>query len=336
MRIDLGIVSAAVAALLLAASVTGSPGSASALESGDAGAPRPLVPALYAADLEDPATLGVGRIARDVNEHLAAVEAMSGWIDERIAGLGWTRARPVVARDNAEMVDFLRRGIVDVVSETPLSALLYVRAAGASLLLRERRKGERSYSSLLFVRDDSPLTSLADLRGRRVAFEDAGSTAAFLLPLAAMKRTGTRVVRLDDSTSAPDEFSIGYYFTLSESSIPTAVLRGVADAGALSNQEFEELHAERPERAAELRVIHRSAPVPRAFLLAGPRVDAAQREALRRLMLEMQEDAAGRRILSGFNKIDRFDPVDATVDAEMKELEASYALVEDEIAEGTR
>lgn len=328
-------VAAALAAILAATTAPGGPATASAHEL-DVASPRPSAPSLYASDLEDPATLGIGRIARDVGEHLPAVQAVSHWIDERVAGLGWTRARPVVARDNAEMVDFLRRGIVDVVSETPLSALLYVHAAGASLLMRERRKGEQTYSSLVFVRDDSPFTSLADLRGRRVAFEDAGSTTAFLLPLAAMKRAGMRVVRLDDAKSAPDEFSVGYYFTLSERSIPTAVLRGTADAGALSNQEFEELQRKQPERAAALRVIHRSGSVPRAFLLTGPGVTPDRREALGKLLLAMQADSEGRRILYEFNKVDRFDPLDASIDASMQELEATYALVQDEVLEGAR
>lgn len=335
MRADnrtVGIAAFGLAALVL---VTGGADRVAAREL-EIASPRPKAPALFGADLEDPATLGVGRIARDVGEHLPAVQAMADWLDERVAGLGWKRVRPVVARDNAEMVDFLRRGIVDVVSETPLSALLYVHTAGARLLLRERRKGEQTYSSLVFVREDSPLTSLADLRGRRIAFEDAGSTTAFLLPLAAMKRAGMNVVRLDDAKSAPDEFSVGYYFTLSERSIPTAVLRGAADAGALSNQEFEELQRKQPERAASLRVIHRSAPVPRAFLIAAPGVTAAQRDSLVALMHAMQDDSQGLRLLYEFNKVDRFDPLDASVEASMQELETTYAIVQDEVVEATR
>jgi len=293
--------------------------------------PRGQSPTLFRKDLEQPDTLGIGRIARDVDEHLPAVEALSHYLEPRIAHLGYTKARAVLARDNAEMADFLRRGIVDLVSETPLSAVYLVEASGASIALRERRKKSESYSSVIFVRADSPLRTLADLRGRRIAFEDPGSTTACLLPLAEIKRAGLQTAALEDATSPPVDNAVGYFFTLSESSISTAVARRVADAGALSNEEWRALQQKQPAPPVELRIIHTSAAVPRAFVLTGPAVSVEQRDGLRKILLAMEADDDASDVLKTYGKVDGFDPIDANLEEQIRSLEATYNLLREEM-----
>jgi len=293
--------------------------------------PRGQPPSLFRNDLEEPDTLGVGRIARDVDEHLPAVEALSRYLEPRIAHLGYAKARAVLARNNAEMADFLRRGIVDVVSETPLSAIYLVEASGASIALRERRKKSESYSSVIFVRADSPLNTLADLRGHRIAFEDPGSTTACLLPLADIKRVGLQPIALEDATSPPVENAVGYFFTLSESTIATAVARRVADAGALSNEEWRALRHKHPTPPVDLRIVHTSEPVPRGFVLTGPAVSAERRDGLRKILLAMEADDDGSDVLNDYGKVDGFDPIDANLEAQIRSLEATYALLREEM-----
>jgi len=294
-------------------------------------APRGAPPSLYARELTEPEILGVGRIARDVREHLGPLEEMAEYLTGKITGLGFKSARPVLARNNSEMVDFLRRGIVDVLSETPLSAVHMVKSAGATILLHERRKGRTAYSSVMFVRDDSSIRTLADLRGRRIAFEDPGSTTACLLPLAAIKQAGLATVPLDDAMSPPVPDAVGYFFTLSESSIATAVVRRVADAGALSDEEWRTLQRKQPDAASALRLIHTSDPVPRAFVLAGPALSAEQRDGLRTILLAMQDDHVGRATLHHYGKVDGFDAIDGELEKRIDGLEATHALLAEEM-----
>ncbi|MFN2425615.1 MAG: phosphate/phosphite/phosphonate ABC transporter substrate-binding protein [Candidatus Binatia bacterium] len=294
-------------------------------------APRGAVPSLFGEELLEPGVLGVGRIARDVSEHLPRVEAMAAYLSPRIAALGFTRARPVLARDNAEMADFLRRGIVDLFSESPVSAVHLAETAGALILLRERREGSATYSSVIFVRSDSPVRTLSDLRGRRVAFEDAGSTTTCLLPLAAIKSAGVETALLEEPASPPVPGVAAYYFTLSESSIPTAVARSAADAGALSNLGWDKLNLKMPAAVARLRVIHTSQAVPRAFAMTGPAVTPSQRDGLRALLLAMQDSADGREVLQEYGDVDGFDTINAALEGDIAGLESTYALVREEM-----
>ncbi len=288
-------------------------------------------PILYRDELEQPDTLGVGRVARNVSEHLPALDAMASWLGSRIGGLGYARARPVVARDNAEMIEFLRRGIVDVVSETPLSAIHFVKAAGATILLRESRGGRATYDSVVFVRKDSPIHTLADLGSHRVAFEDSGSTTAFLLPLAGIKRTGLATVALATPMQASPKDAVGYFFALSETAILAAVARDVADAGALSSEEWKAAEDQQPKTVSGLRVIYESNEVPRAFLLSGPSVSAEQRAGLGKLLLQMIGDADGRETLDRYDKVDGLSVIDAATERSIADLEETWSLVHTEL-----
>ncbi len=293
--------------------------------------PRGRAPSLYGSELEEPRTLGVGRIARDVSKHLPALEAVAKWLAPGAQDLGFDKVRPVIARDNHEMIDFLERGIVDLISETPLSALHFVEEAGASIILRERRMSRDEYRSVILVREDSPIRSLSDLAGRRIAFEDAGSTTAFLLPLAALKRAGLRAAEIDDVTQPPVEGAVAYFFARSETSILTAVARGVADAGAMSDEEWKDFRHDKPGPAGLLRVLHQSDPVPRAFVLTGPGVSPKQRDGLRELLLTMSNDHRGLEALARYNDIDGFDPIGSAIERQIAALGETHALVREEL-----
>ena len=80
-----------------------------------------------------------------------------------------------LVQNNREMIDRLRAGEVDLIMDTPFSALTYERDTGAQLLLRAWKGGVPSYRSGFFTRDDSSIRTLADQGG---AGQTTGSRAA--------------------------------------------------------------------------------------------------------------------------------------------------------------
>ena len=293
--------------------------------------PRGAPPALFGQELEDPATFGIGRVARDVAKEFPSLDAMAVHLSDRIKDLGYARARPVIARDDGEMIDFLRRGIVDLVSETPLSALHFVHEAHASILLGEERQGHGEYRSVLFVRFESAIGKLEDLRAKRIVLEDTESTTSSLLPLAALKQAGLQVAVLENAQTSPPEQSVGYYFTDSKSAIVAAVLDRSADAGALSDEDWRTLRRKEPGVAANLRLLYESSSIPSGFLLASPTVSANQREKLRAIFLSMETDGPGRAMLDRYNRVNGFRPFNAALQKDIQRLEPTYLLVREEM-----
>jgi phosphonate transport system substrate-binding protein len=60
----------------------------------------------------------------------------------------------------------------------------------APMLTLRQAEGETGYYSALVVRADSPVKSLADMRGRTLGYVDYNSTSGYLYPRAAMRRQG--------------------------------------------------------------------------------------------------------------------------------------------------
>ena len=54
--------------------------------------------------------------------------------------------------------------------------------SGARPLLLTERNGVREYQTVFFVRRDSPVQRIQDMRGHRLALQNTASTSAYLVP----------------------------------------------------------------------------------------------------------------------------------------------------------
>ena len=90
------------------------------------------------------------------------------------------------ASDYAAVIEGQRAGKVDIASYGPFS---YVIAKDGGVPIEAvaapvHEEGARpAYTSLCYTTPDSGITSLADLRGKKVAFVDKASTSGYLVPL---------------------------------------------------------------------------------------------------------------------------------------------------------
>lgn len=139
-------------------------------------------------------------------------------------------------------------------------------------LLAVAVKGGRSvYYSGLFVRADSPVQSIGDLRHKRVAFGDVNSTSAFIFPIAMFLDAGIDPVR--DLSAVR--------MTGTHANSLAALLNGEVDAAALSFDSYDKAVRANVPGARGLRVIARSEPIPYPPLIANTRLDPALRARLR-------------------------------------------------------
>ena len=273
-------------------------------------------------------TIVIGRVSDNPSKHMPRVEAMAGYLAERLAPLGITAGAAVIAADNDQMVEFLRNGTVDVVSETILSALKFTEEAGAEILLREWKRGAPTYRTVFFTRRDSDITSLSDLRGRTLAFEDPGSTSAFLVPLAMLRQEGLRAAEIRTPRSKAAEDMVGYGFAGGEANIAAWVHRGMADAGAFNNQDWAERtpHAMKPD----LRVFHEGEPVIRSLLLVRRGLAPEMKAALSDVLTTMHENPEAAEVLTRA-KVSRYDQITDTERQHLDRAMELYALVHEEV-----
>ena len=250
--------------------------------------------------------LVIGRVSNNPRKDYPALKPLGDYLAGRLAGAGIGEARLRFAGGTEEMADLLRDGEVDVVFDTVFPALSYNSGAGAKLLLREWRDGVPNYRSILFKRKDTPIHGLTDLVGRTLAFERPGSTTAYFVPKAELMAAGLQLRELKAPKQPPPPGSVGYVFAGSENNLVVWVHRGLVEAGAFSDIDWEQSEDMPPELKDDFEIFYRSAPLPRALVVVRPGLPPLLEEQIKQAFLDADADPAGIAALRA-RKVTRYD-----------------------------
>ena len=152
--------------------------------------------------------------------------------------------------------------------------------------------GTSTYYGMIFVRKDSGIKNVVDMKGKRFAWVDKATTAGWLFPLHFFHKQGIQ----DPQSSYLKES----YFTGTHEDAILDVLNGKADIGAAKNTVFYRL-AETDKRVVdELEILAESPLVPANSLAFAPHVPSSLRNAVKKILLGMSDDPDGRAILAEF------------------------------------
>lgn len=277
------------------------------------------------------AVLVLGRISDDPQAHYEQLKPLLDYVVSRMGDVGITEGRILMAKDPQQMASYLRRGRVDWVTETAGTGMALEQRGGAVPLLLTERNGVRTYQSLFFVRRDSPAGALADLRGQTLALQSAASTSAYLVPAMTLLEQGIRPEILLSPHDTPAPGAVGYVFARSELNISTYVHKRLVDAGVVSSVDWEDVRAVPPAFRNDLRVIHRSEPVPRALEMVRADLPAAVRSRLREVLLEASRDPLAAPALRRFFGTTGFHAIDPASQQRLARLRAGLVRVRLEV-----
>jgi len=251
-------------------------------------------------------TLTLGLVS-EVNR--SAIEAhfadFVSYVARKVSAAPAMQGKVLVASTPFELAKFLEQKRVDFYLESPYPTYVinYVHGAG-KLLLRRWKGGAAEYYSVIFTRSDGGLRRLDDLRGKTIGFEDPSSTSGYLLPKFFLGRAGFKLIekaRFDPNAS---NVEVRYVFAYSQDKLVDWVLTKQVDAGAFSSEDHARLDGQKKTAIAVLAQTER---LPRH--LVSVRADVAPELArrLERVLLGMEGDEEGRRILSRTDQTTKFD-----------------------------
>lgn len=174
-----------------------------------------------------------------------------------------------------EGLDALVTGDIDFSRLGPASYILAKRKNhDLTLLASEAHGGDKNFPAVIVVARDSPIKTIADLRGKRFAFGDPNSTAGRYLPQAELASAGVNARNL-----------ASYEFLGRHDKVLFAVASGRFDAGATNVNTFTK-YAD----AKNLRELVRY-PSPTHAWTAHSKLDPAMVKALRKALLDMADPA---------------------------------------------
>ncbi len=194
------------------------------------------------------------------------------------------------------------------------------------LVIARDADGSVSYIAVMYVRADSPITSLEQMRGRTLAWSDPNSTSGYLVPRSELREAGI----------TPETYFGRTTFAGGHEQAVVAVLNRQYDAGvtwASGVGELSQGYSRGALRAmvdkgmlnmADIRIIWRSRPIPNGPTIVRGDLPQAFRDDMRAFMLALPDhhNAIFRQVergaAVGYNRAEHaaFAPVIAMVRAE--------------------
>ena len=214
--------------------------------------------------------------------------------------LGEKVQRPVILiqrKSYAEMAVLLLNGGADLAFFSSGGYNSFRNVGEMEVLVSQQRMGQPYNQGFLLVAKDSEAKTLADLRGKTIAFSDPLSYSGYSF-LAEM---------LKEQQETPETFFGRYIYTYNHEKSFRAVATKLVDAAAVTSLIYYRAQQKTPELAEAVKFIAVSPPFGAGPVVVGKSLNLAQRDALRKSLLSMHEDPRGKAALAGL-MIDKYIP----------------------------
>ena len=266
----------------------------------------------------------VGSISETIKEEVSDFKPLTDYLAARLKERGILKSQVVVSQSIPEMVDLVKKGEVDLYTDSAFPVLQVSKLAGMRPMLRRWKRGKADYHSVIFVRKDSGIESVSDLMGKTIGFDQPSSTSGYLIPKAVLIRAGMAVGELESRESRIPEDSIGYVFTQDDENTLFWVLEERVAAGAMDNESFDSMSGRRKD---ELKVLERSISVPRHLVAFRSSMDSTLSVEIRNVLIEMHENEEGRKALVAFQHTTKFDTFRVGADEALKPIQKLMEFV---------
>ena len=210
--------------------------------------------------------------------------------------------RVTVASDYAAVIEALRNRTADLAFVHPGGYVLASREAKATIMVRNLWHGKSSFTSRIYVRRESGLKTLEELRGKTMAFIDPASSSGYIYPMVLLIQRG--LVKNRD----PKTFFREVVFAGAHDAGMRALLNSHVDALASFDMAREQYLSDPVERE-RIVVVAETPEIPEAGIAARDGLDAATFAKVRAALLQIRAPAYAT-LLKRLYEIDGFAPAD--------------------------
>ncbi len=194
----------------------------------------------------------------------------------------------IVPLSGAVIVEGLANGTIDVAYVSATDMLNGRKSRAASLLLAGEIAGQTWYRSYWLALKEKPHASVESLRGKPIAFSSRTSTSGFIIPLYDLRKKGLISAKGD----AEEFFGKGnVWFGSGYVSAVERVLRGEAEAAAVSYYVLDEDKHLTLEQRQKLKKVAEQGPVPTHVLAASHKLSESERTQLKAALLALNQPA---------------------------------------------
>ena len=224
------------------------------------------------------------------------LKPISDYLSERLG----VKVEAFTASNYIGVVEGLGSGSVDFGIIPPFSSLLAQKQSSAKPILTSKGKtGKPGYTAELYVRKDSGIKSLQDVKGKKVAFVDPSSSSGYIYPGAMLVEAG---LNLDKDISY--QFSGGHdkslQLLLNKDVDVIATFDGVEDRYA---KDF-------PQAKTDIQKLATSDMIPGIMVTVSSKMDKELQEKLEKALRDIEKDPKMKEMFTKMFSITGFTDVD--------------------------
>jgi len=219
-----------------------------------------------------------------------------------LGGLVGMPVRVTVASDYAAVIEALRNRTADLAFVHPGGYVLAHREARATIVARNLWHGKSSFTSRIFVRRESGIKSVEELRGKSMAFVDPASSSGYIYPMVLLVQRG--LVKNRD----PKTFFKEVVFSGAHDASMRALLNGHVDAIA-SFDLAREQYLKDPAERERIVFVAETPEIPEAGIAARDGLDPALFGRVRAALISIKPPAHAD-LLKRLYEIDGFAPAE--------------------------
>ena len=224
------------------------------------------------------------------------LKPISDYLSERLG----VKVEAFTASNYIGVVEGLGSGSVDFGIIPPFSSLLAQKQSNAKPILTSKGKtGKPGYTAELYVRKDSGIKSLQDVKGKKVAFVDPSSSSGYIYPGAMLVEAG---LNLDKDISY--QFSGGHdkslQLLLNKDVDVIATFDGVEDRYA---KDF-------PQAKTDIQKLATSDMIPGVMVTTSSKMDKELQEKLEKALRDVENDPKMKELFTKMFSITGFTDVD--------------------------
>jgi len=241
--------------------------------------------------------LKLGRSSADEIKELHRTEPIGNYLLKHLKSFGYGQTRVVSGGEGriSKFIEIMKSENVDIVFDSMYAASILSKEAEMEPILIANRQGILYYSSYIFVRKESGINKIKDLKNKTIAFEDKGSTSAYFLPKRAIEKAG---IPLSEKSS---KAKLKYIFTHDKHQISNYVYLKKVDAGALSSVDWNEDNKVPLFMKDNLRIIHKTESIPKLFVMVRKGMKPELKAEIIKIFTNMHNSKEGRAAMEKYN-----------------------------------
>ena len=244
--------------------------------------------------------LSIGTITEKPTWKYSYYRELADYLQRRLG----ERVRVVFADSMERMRELVGNGEVDVFIDSLYPSMKVCLKDLCKPLLIRLKDGVRYYRSVIFVRSDSSVRSIKDLRGRMIAFDEPFSTSGYFVPIILLIENGFRPIKLETLLDNVPYDRVGFAFAGDEENVVSWVFLRRTVAGAIGDVNLGQIAG---KKMNTFRILVRSEEIPRHIVNFSSKLGKDKVQRIIKILTTMHGSTEGRKVLKRFRNTESFE-----------------------------